>query len=140
MVNCVSFAARTGAFDKPNVDAPQTYRRPEGVTPQPDNAPKKKSSVAKKLAIALTTAAVVAAGLAIGAKKGAFDPAKIADLTKSFKDAKWISWAKKPAKAVLEYAQKGGEYVNKGVDYVTANANKAVDWAKGLFKKAPETV
>ena len=134
MVNGVSFGQKMGIYDRVNVDAPQTYTRPQ-VAPHAPEAPKKKGSVAKKILGAVVVAAAVAAGLAFGAKKGAFDPAKIADLTKGFKDSKWISWAKKPVKAVLEYAQKGGEYVNRGVDYVVQNAGKVVDWAKNLFPK-----
>ena len=135
MVNGVSFGQRMGIYDRANVDAPQVHQRPQAAPAAAPEAPKKKGGLGKKILGAVVAAAVIATGLAIGAKKGAFDPAKIADLTKGFKDSKWISWAKTPAKAVLGYAQKGGEYVNKGVDFVAQYGQKAIEWGKGLFAK-----
>lgn len=134
MVNGVSFGQRVGIYDRVNVDAPQAHQRPQ-FAPQAPEAPKKKGSFLKKAIGAVCVVAAAAAALAFGAKKGAFDPAKIAELTKGFKDASWISWAKKPAKAILGYAQKGGEYVNKGVEYVSQNAGKLFESVKGFFSK-----
>lgn len=130
MVNSVSFGTRMGVFDKANVNAPQTFARPQTAAPTAPAKPAKKHSAAKWIVGTVVAAAVAAGLVALGAKKGAFDVNKIADMTKSFKDSKWISWAKKPAKAVLNALDTAGKWMNE-------KGGSAIAWVKGKFTKAP---
>ena len=95
-VSNVSFQA--GVFDQPNFTAPQTYVRPAGADPAEASGKKKRKAGKVILGIALAAAAV--AGLVIGHNKNAFkNVGKI--IPEGIKNAKWLQWAKQPAKAVM---------------------------------------
>jgi hypothetical protein len=131
MLSSVSFGKR-GINDPVDVSRPQIHVRPGVIpNPQPVVEPKKKGSTGKVIAGIIGTAVAVAGLLAAGKHFGAFNPEKLANLTKSFKDKSWIAWAKEPAKKVLKGMDTAGEYIiNKG---------KAVyDWAAKLVKKEPK--
>lgn len=94
-VSSVSFQA--GVFDKPNFTAPQTYVRPEGA---PADSSGKKKGKAGKVILGIALAAAAVAGLIIGHNKNAFkNVGKI--IPEGIKNAKWLQWAKQPAKAVM---------------------------------------
>lgn len=132
MVNSVSFG-RKGVFDKAEVEKPQANTRTNTATAEtkPDEVVVggKKHTAAKVIGGTVATVAVAAGLLAAGKHFGAFNVEKVADLTKSFKDQKWISWAKKPVKATLNGLDKAGEYILK--------KGKAVgEWFKNIGKKS----
>ena len=137
MIGNVSFGQRVGVFENASgyMDKPQAYTKPN-ATPEGDkvdlqNGGKKKKSVGKTILAVLGTAVAAAGLLALGKKFNVFNTEKLAKLTESFKDKKWISWAKKPVKAVMNGLDKAGAWVmNKGEAVVT--------WAKNLFNKAPQ--
>lgn len=134
MVNSVSFAAR-GVYDTPDLNAPQAYQIPRATNPT--ETPKKKHTVAKAILGTVVAAAVVATALALGHKyKGNLKNL----INKSgVKDVKWLEWAKKPAKTVLQKLDKAGEAIgtkSKAVADKTVEYGKtAKDWVKGLFSK-----
>ena len=136
MVNSVSFG-RKGVFETTDINAPQGQTRPSSATTEakPDTVEvggKKKHTAAKVIGGTVATAAVVAGLLAAGKHFGAFDIKKVADLTKSFKDQTWISWAKKPVKAVLNAFDAAGDFIIK-------RSNAVYEWGKGLISsKKPE--
>jgi len=138
MIGNVSFGQKMGVFDNASavINNPQTYTKPEAApAAKPDSVEvggKKKHTAAKVIGGIIGTAVVAAGLLAAGKHFGAFDATKVADLTKSFKDSKWISWAKEPAKKVLGALDTAGQFV--------IDKSKAVyDWGAGLFKKGAKT-
>ena len=140
MVNSVSFGTKMGVFERPNIDAPQSYPRP--VAPSATDKAPKKHKVLKTIAGIVATAAVVAGGLAAGSKFGIFKADKVAKLAEKLhiKDASWLQWAKEPAKKALSGLDTAGNFViNKStaVYNVTSEyVKKGIDWVKGLFNKA----
>ncbi len=139
MINNVSFGQKMGIYDRPNVDAPQAYQRPQAAPQQPEVAPKKKHTAAKVIG-GLAVLAAVVAGLAYGAKNGKFDPAYIADLTKSFKDSKYVSWAKPAAKTVLNGMKTAGDYINQGIAWVGDKCKPVIDYFSRNKNVAEEIV
>ena len=140
MVNGVSFAATRGIYDKTNLDAPQANSR-QTTTTQPAVKPKKSHKTAKVIAGTLATVAVAATELALGSKFGVFDPAKVGKVLGGLKDAKWLQWAKEPAKTALKGLDTAGnfvkEYAGKGYNAVVEYAGKGIDAVKNFFSRNP---
>ncbi|MCM1265435.1 MAG: hypothetical protein NC200_04475 [Candidatus Gastranaerophilales bacterium] len=131
MVNSISFG-RKGVFDTVDKNQPQAQTKPSAAVAETKadsvEVGGKKHTAAKVIGGTVATVAVAAGLLALGKHFGAFNVEKVADLTKSFKDKSWISWAKKPVKATLNAFDAAGKFIlEKG---------KAVgEWATNLFKK-----
>ena len=131
MVNSVSFGTRMGIYDKPNLDAPQAYQRPQAAPAQEAPAPKKSHKALKWIAGLVATAAVVAGGLALGKHFDVFNASKIAaklpDAVKN--NETLIKYAKEPVKNIISGLDVAGKFVlDKGT-----TAWRAV---KGLFSRA----
>ena len=133
MVSSVSFGQRFGVYDNVNLDAPQANSRQQAPTANHPRyeEPKKKSSTGKIIAGVVGTAIAAVALLALGKKFDIFSVEKLAKATEGFKDQKWISWAKKPVKAVMNGLDTAGGWImQKGEAFIT--------WGKSLLGKAPE--
>ena len=129
MVSSVSFGQRVGVFERPNFDAPQTNSRQQAPMANHPvyEEPKKKSSTGKIIAGVVGTAIAAVGLLALGKKFNVFNVEKLAKLTESFKDQKWISWAKKPVKAVMNALDNAGGWINNKAEAVW-------NWGKNLIK------
>ena len=103
-VSNVSFSA--GVFDRPALNAPQTFTRPNA--PDTVEVPKKKKG--KKALGWILGAAAVIAGLVVGAKTGAFN--KVGNIIpKGIKNASWLQWAKNPTKAAMKGLDTAGNWL-----------------------------
>ena len=130
MVSSVSFGQGVGVFERPNLDAPQTNSRQQAPMANHPvyEEPKKKSSTGKIIAGVVGTAIAAVALLALGKKFDVFSVEKLAKATESFKDSKWISWAKKPVKAVMNGLDAAGGWINNKAEAVW-------NWGKNLISK-----